>query len=80
MFFPNVVESLSQLSIKTRIETGFGKQTETDPERLSQLSIKTRIETADEPDTDETIRIGLSQLSIKTRIETGSRKHKQCQV
>ncbi len=37
--------SLSQLSIKTRIETGWKPREDKRPLRLSQLSIKTRIET-----------------------------------
>ncbi len=61
--------SLSQLSIKTRIETLLIASEASHFSRLSQLSIKTRIET-----TYMAIRTGLlprlSQLSIKTRIET----------
>ena len=62
--------SLSQLSIKTRIETDSGPVKGFLPIfRLSQLSIKTRIETPSE--TFQSLQgYGLSQLSIKTRIET----------
>ncbi len=60
---------LSQLSIKTRIETDYSLHTLLVKFCLSQLSIKTRIETKiSEGYTSSTLR--LSQLSIKTRIET----------
>ncbi len=61
---------LSQLSIKTRIETP-ARQADAgySGEGLSQLSIKTRIET-NTGHTQQNIPVCLSQLSIKTRIET----------
>ncbi len=60
---------MSQLSIKTRIETGGPADLPESFPGLSQLSIKTRIETTP-PDDDSEDNEGLSQLSIKTRIET----------
>ena len=67
---PALVTSLSQLSIKTRIETQAvlgrpGKERSS----LSQLSIKTRIETQGAKHESKSWN-SLSQLSIKTRIET----------
>ncbi len=61
---------MSQLSIKTRIETPeFSLAEIRYLQSLSQLSIKTRIETKSLPCDPESAE-GLSQLSIKTRIET----------
>ncbi len=66
---------LSQLSIKTRIETimcaGLRDQTWS----LSQLSIKTRIETTEREKSCSAPVNSLSQLSIKTRIETDEACH-----
>ncbi len=64
---------LSQLSIKTRIETGFRAMTLLIIVSLSQLSIKTRIETQDCHVYSRVVGC-LSQLSIKTRIETHWKK------
>ncbi len=61
--------SLSQLSIKTRIETTYRHLQCFFPFCLSQLSIKTRIETAQDWQNHQLLAC-LSQLSIKTRIET----------
>ncbi len=63
-------QRLSQLSIKTRIETQSLRLLCSELEdRLSQLSIKTRIETF--PFRFISFQhLRLSQLSIKTRIET----------
>ena len=61
---------LSQLSIKTRIETLSCRSEGTAVSaRLSQLSIKTRIETFPLLHLPQPA-FRLSQLSIKTRIET----------
>ncbi len=60
---------LSQLSIKTRIETYFNFSPISHIPSLSQLSIKTRIETFRRPIFQRHSE-SLSQLSIKTRIET----------
>ncbi len=61
---------LSQLSIKTRIETTSSVRCQLPRSGLSQLSIKTRIETFVLPSILVFRRWCLSQLSIKTRIET----------
>ncbi len=61
---------LSQLSIKTRIETRQKWEAISGFFSLSQLSIKTRIETFSLPMIHKEHHRGLSQLSIKTRIET----------
>ncbi len=62
--------SLSQLSIKTRIETRMPENHYMIPrDSLSQLSIKTRIETKLKSK-QWWNEVCLSQLSIKTRIET----------
>ncbi len=62
--------SLSQLSIKTRIETRRPRNPRQKTEGLSQLSIKTRIETHPGFAVPYPTCFCLSQLSIKTRIET----------
>ncbi len=62
--------SLSQLSIKTRIETYKYVFFRSLISCLSQLSIKTRIETTQAYTSYFRFFICLSQLSIKTRIET----------
>ncbi len=68
---------LSQLSIKTRIETGCRRCRQLSLCCLSQLSIKTRIETSAAVIKGVFLR-GLSQLSIKTRIETTRRLFVHC--
>ena len=73
---PIALFRLSQLSIKTRIETNRIRTTPDDLPCLSQLSIKTRIET-DLRDYPRDLRSScLSQLSIKTRIETEKQSQK----
>ncbi len=62
---------MSQLSIKTRIETLAAALGDAiDQDGLSQLSIKTRIETQSVVANPKRVPPSLSQLSIKTRIET----------
>ncbi len=61
---------LSQLSIKTRIETQVPTPSTPTSPCLSQLSIKTRIETPCKFPSSHLLLSSLSQLSIKTRIET----------
>ncbi len=67
---PSPDEGLSQLSIKTRIETYRNAYDTQITQSLSQLSIKTRIETGFFLLAPGSCRGSLSQLSIKTRIET----------
>ena len=68
------IKSLSQLSIKTRIETAqWGRPGFRRHKCLSQLSIKTRIETQYLGGC-RLMGTSLSQLSIKTRIETRAQR------
>ncbi len=70
----SVLKCLSQLSIKTRIETSLHPAGCWERPSLSQLSIKTRIETHKRV-YPRFHQASLSQLSIKTRIETNLCRH-----